>query len=63
VFCWQCGATLMQQAPSTAIHALGVPAAGDPRDATVAMDALLASDTHASRGRGEAARGTVFEED
>jgi hypothetical protein len=63
VFCWQCGATLMGQAHSTAIHALGVPANGDPRDATVAMDALLASDTHASRDRDGAARGTQFTED
>jgi hypothetical protein len=53
VFCWQCGATLMQQAPSTAMPALGVPAS-DPRDATVAIDALLAPDAHASaRRRGE----------
>jgi hypothetical protein len=63
VFCWQCGATLMQQSPSTAIHALGVPVGGgDPRDATAAMDALLASDTHASRGR-DGARGIEFKED
>lgn len=54
VFCWQCGATLMQQATSTAMPAHGVPAAGDPRDATAAMDALLLSDTHASRRAGGA---------
>ena len=48
VFCWQCGATLMQQAPSTAMPALGVPVS-DPRDETVAMDALLGSDAHGSR--------------
>jgi hypothetical protein len=28
VFCWQCGATLMERAPSTAMPALGMPAAG-----------------------------------
>jgi hypothetical protein len=45
VFCWQCGATLMQQAPSTAMPALGMPATDDERDATtIAMDALLAPD-------------------
>jgi hypothetical protein len=45
VFCWQCGATLMQRAPSTAMPALGMPATEDERDATtIAMDALLAPD-------------------
>ncbi len=64
VFCWQCGATLMQQAPSTAMPVLGVPGAGDPRDTTVAMDALLASDTHAPRRPGGAAtRGPGLTED
>ena len=64
VFCWQCGATLMQQAPSTAMPVLGVPGAGDPTDATVAMDALLAADTHAPRRPGGAApRGAELTED
>jgi hypothetical protein len=45
VFCWQCGATLMQRAPSTAMPSLGMPATDDERDATmIAMDALLAPD-------------------
>jgi hypothetical protein len=49
VFCWQCGATLMEQAPSTAMPTLGMPLADDRRDATtVAMDALLAPDAGAS---------------
>ncbi len=44
VFCWQCGATLMQRAPSTAMPALGLPLAGGSRDATTAeLDALLVS--------------------
>ncbi|HEX3434345.1 MAG TPA: hypothetical protein VHT25_09825 [Solirubrobacteraceae bacterium] len=52
VFCWQCGATLMAQAPSTAMPTLGMPLADARRDAeTVSMDALLAPDTSASRGR------------
>ena len=46
VFCWQCGATLMERAPSTAMPALGLPHAGesDVAAATDAMDALLAPD-------------------
>jgi hypothetical protein len=53
VFCWQCGATLMERAASTAMPALGLPAAGDDRDATtVAMDALLAPDAAALDRRG-----------
>jgi hypothetical protein len=48
VFCWQCGATLMERAPSTAMPALGLPASADERDATtVVMDALLAPDAGA----------------
>jgi hypothetical protein len=43
VFCWQCGATLMERAPSSAMPALGLPGVGEQREAsTVAMDALLA---------------------
>jgi hypothetical protein len=54
VFCWQCGATLMEQAPSTAAPALGI-ARADERDATtIAMDALLAPG--GAGGRGPAAR-------
>lgn len=34
LFCWQCGATLMERSPSTAI--------GDDADSTAIMDALLA---------------------
>lgn len=34
LFCWQCGATLMEHSPSTAI--------GDDADSTAIMDALLA---------------------
>jgi hypothetical protein len=33
-FCWQCGATLMERSPSTAL--------GDGESSTVAMEALLA---------------------
>jgi len=53
VFCWQCGATLMQRAPSTAMPTLGIPA-GDDRSAatTVAMDALLAPGAEARNRRG-----------
>ena len=52
VFCWQCGATLMQQAPSTAMPAVGVPGADDPVHATTAtMDALFAPDVRTSDGR------------
>jgi hypothetical protein len=51
VFCWQCGATLMQQATSTAMPAVGVPGAEGRRDATtVAMDALLAPGARTSDG-------------
>jgi hypothetical protein len=44
LFCWQCGATLMQRAPSSAMPALGLPRAGahDDSATTDAMDALLA---------------------
>ncbi len=34
MFCWQCGATLMERSPSTAV--------GDDGDSTAIMDALLA---------------------
>ncbi len=52
VFCWQCGATLMEQAPSTAMPTLGMPLADDRRDAeTVSVDALLAPDASAGHGR------------
>jgi hypothetical protein len=58
VFCWQCGATLMRQAASTAMPAVGLPGAGDPRDATtVAMDALLAPDVPSADGRDRPAHG------
>jgi hypothetical protein len=51
VFCWQCGATLMQQVTSRAMPAVGVPGADDRRDATtVAMDALLAPDSRPPDG-------------
>jgi hypothetical protein len=55
VFCWQCGATLMQRAPSTAMPALGMPLAGDRADATTAvMDALFAADANRGDGRDSA---------
>lgn len=57
VFCWQCGATLMERAPSTAMPALGMPAPDGERDATtVAMDALLAPDSGALDRRGSRSR-------
>jgi len=40
VFCWQCGATLMERLPSTALVA--------SEDTTAVMDALLASPAHSS---------------
>ncbi len=40
LFCWQCGATLMERAPSTAI--------GGDGDSTAIMDALLAPPTAAT---------------
>ncbi len=40
VFCWQCGATLMERIPSAAL------VAGE--DTTAVMDALLASPAHSS---------------
>jgi hypothetical protein len=53
VFCWQCGATLMERAPSTAMPTLGMPASDDRRDATtVAMDALLAPGAEVRNRRG-----------
>jgi hypothetical protein len=56
VFCWQCGATLMARAPSTAMPALDMPATDSERDATtIAMDALLAPDA-GSVERGSHAR-------
>jgi hypothetical protein len=71
VFCWQCGATLMERAPSMAIPGVGMPAADGDRDAaTVAMDALLAPDDEAPDRRGShrradgspASGGTSFRE-
>jgi len=54
VFCWQCGATLMQRAPSTAMPALGMPLAGDRDDATTAaMDALFAADAAVDADRAD----------
>ncbi len=51
VYCWQCGATLMERASSTAMPALGMPAATDERDATtIAMDALLAPNPASGSG-------------
>ncbi|HXP29330.1 MAG TPA: zinc ribbon domain-containing protein [Solirubrobacteraceae bacterium] len=44
VFCWQCGATLMQRAASSAGAAQAPTSAADDRRPTVALDALLASD-------------------
>ncbi|MHB8235128.1 MAG: hypothetical protein ACYDHT_10805 [Solirubrobacteraceae bacterium] len=59
VFCWQCGATLMAQAPSTAMPTLGMPLADARRDAeTVSMDALLATDTSAAHSRPSASAGS-----
>lgn len=53
VFCWQCGATLMERASSTAMPTVGMPGADDGRDATtVAMDALLAPDALVAGDRG-----------
>ncbi len=40
VFCWQCGATLMERIPSAALVA--------SEDTTAVMDALLASPAHSS---------------
>ncbi|HWJ50579.1 MAG TPA: zinc ribbon domain-containing protein [Solirubrobacteraceae bacterium] len=40
VYCWQCGATLMERIPSTALVA--------DEDTTAVMDALLASPAHSS---------------
>jgi len=34
LFCWQCGATLMERSPSTALD-------GEPADSTAVMDRLL----------------------
>src|SRR5271154_1130016 len=43
VYCWQCGATLMERIPTSAMPALGLPGVGDQREAsTMAMEALLA---------------------
>ncbi len=45
VYCWQCGATLMERASSNAMPALGLPGVDERREAsTVAMDALLAGE-------------------
>jgi hypothetical protein len=53
VFCWQCGATLMERAPSTAMPALGLPGGVGERDAsTVEIDALLGPRTGSLDGRG-----------
>jgi hypothetical protein len=61
VFCWQCGATLMQRAQSTAAPALGIARANDRDATTVAMDALLApgaADGHRPSARNVAPRGS-----
>jgi len=62
VFCWQCGATLMQSAPSTAMPPVGMPVR-EPAGAasTAVMDALLAPDSDAgSRSRTSAVRASGF---
>jgi hypothetical protein len=52
LFCWQCGATLMERAPSTAASAFGTE-----RDASTAvMDALLAPDGPAGDAGARATR-------
>lgn len=43
LFCWQCGATLMERAPAPAARA--PEAAGGMEDSTAVMDALLAPPT------------------
>jgi hypothetical protein len=43
LFCWQCGATLMERSPSAAASASRA-LAGDRDDSTAVMDALLAPD-------------------
>lgn len=63
VFCWQCGATLLQSAPSTAMPSLGMPAR-EPAGvtSTAVMDALLAPDSDAvSRSRASAVRAPGFD--
>ena len=50
LFCWQCGATLMERAPSTAVPAAAQPsAAQDARDALVGRDAQDPQDALATR--------------
>jgi hypothetical protein len=44
VFCWQCGATLMQRAMSSAAATRTPASAADDRQPTAALDALLAPD-------------------
>jgi hypothetical protein len=44
MFCWQCGATLMERSPSTAV--------GDDADSTAIMDALLAPQAAATSEAG-----------
>lgn len=53
VFCWQCGVTLMERAPSAAMPTLGLPVAGErQQQATLAIDALLAPNADSSTGEG-----------
>jgi hypothetical protein len=52
LFCWQCGATLMERAPSAAAQAGTAGAGGDAR-ATAVMDARLAPDQAGAFGDAE----------
>ena len=45
LFCWQCGATLMERSPSTAV--------GEQQGSTAVMDALLAPEADAALGSEE----------
>jgi hypothetical protein len=45
LFCWQCGATLMERSPSQAV--------ADHEGTTAVMDALLAPEADGARGMGE----------
>lgn len=64
LFCWQCGATLMERAPAPASDqtATPVPANAGGEDTTAVMDALLApgSDLHSDAGQLHSEAGRAF---